>query len=231
VPRGKVDKVSVVVGWARDDNTWSDYSRLKTARIEVYDSESTPPRMVLEQEVTFEDSKGRQVIDLPDPSVGGEFQGGKVRLVVTGVHPGKDYAHLAMGEILVHMAEFDAQTVNIATPPTSEADGHDASNMIDGSNRTYWASEGPGANVEFAVDGGRYAVSSIGLVQGPKSLSRPRTIEVTQSYNTKRYVMEDRPGAEQRSAEELATQIGRIHIRHAFPGTSSRSSGDQLEAP
>jgi hypothetical protein len=187
VPVGKVDKLSVVVGWAKTDQTWIDYARVKTARVQVYNLDSGEPVLVHEGEATLEDKKDRQFIELPDVQVGGEMQGGRVRLTVNEVYEGKDYANLAMGELLVHMVEFDAKTVNITTPPSSEAEGHDAAMMNDESTRTYWATDGDGVGASFTMDGGRYSISSIGLVPGPTTHARPKVIEVTQSNVTKWY--------------------------------------------
>jgi hypothetical protein len=196
VPKGKVDKIHVLVGWAESDDTWIDHARLAEARVEVFDA-SQDRKLVHEQVATFEDKRGKQEIDLPDVNVGDEFSGGIVRLTVTKVYAGKDYSHLALGEMLVFMGEFDAQTIAFSSTPTSEEDSHDGSMLIDGNTRTFWASNGPpaeGEEISFEVDGGRYSVSSIGIVPGPKSYARPKTIEVSQSNVTRTYKMEDTPG-------------------------------------
>jgi hypothetical protein len=196
VPKGKIDKIHVVVGWAESDETWIDHARVAEARIEIYDA-AQERKMVHEVVSTFEDKRGIQVVDFPDVEVGDEYVGGYVRLNVTKVHEGKDYAHLALGEFLVYMGEFDAQIIKFSSTPTSETDSHDGSMMIDGNSRTYWQSDGPppeGETVSFEVDGGRYSVSSLGLMPGPKSAARPKAIKVTQSNVTREYEMADTPG-------------------------------------
>lgn len=193
VPAGKVDKVHFVVGWAESDDLWADYARVKTARIEVTDLDSD--KLVSEKEVSFDDKQQVQMIDLDDVKVGGEFSGGKVRLTVIEVYPGKDYEHLAMSEMLVYMNEFDVARVTMEEAPAS-AEGHDGEAMLDGSSKTYWASEGPGAGASFTVDPGNYSVSSLRLVTGPRGFSKPKTIEVEQGGVTKTYEVNEK-GSEQ----------------------------------
>jgi hypothetical protein len=198
VPKGKVDKIAVIVGWAQSDETWSDYARVAEATIEVFDT--TGDRNVVHTSTaTFEDKRGAQFVDLPEVPIGDEFTGGIVRLTVTKVFDGKDYSHLAMGEMLVYMEEFDAQMINISTPPSSEMDDHDGSQMVDDNLRTFWASDGKPADgsVTFAVKGGRYSVSSLGLTPGPKNFARPKVIKVTQSNVTRTYDVADTPGKAQ----------------------------------
>jgi hypothetical protein len=198
VPQGKVDKVSVIVGWAQSDKSWADHARVAEARIEVFDA-AADRKVVHEQLVSFEDKRDRQVVELPDVAVGDEYSGGVVRLTVTKVHPGKDYAHLALGEMLVHLVEFDAQAVKLSQAPASVAPSHDGLLLVDGDDKTFWASAGTPSDdpVGFEVDGGRYSVSSIGLVPGPKGYARPKKIEVTQSGVTRVYDVVDTPGKAQ----------------------------------
>lgn len=179
VPKGKVDKVSVLVGWAKDDDSWGDHARLKAGRIEVYTLSGAEPTIVAEQKFTVEDRKDMQVIDLPDPAVGDDLSGGRVRLVVTEVYAGKDYANLALGELLVHLAEFDVQTVQIEGA-TSEIDGHDAAMAVDGSSKTWWQAADDAEGPSFTIDAGRYSVSSVGLTPGPSTYGRPKKVELTQ---------------------------------------------------
>src|SRR5690606_36066537 len=106
VPNGKVDRISAVVGWAESDERFGDHARIKKARIEVISKAAGQKKTVHEQEVTFEDKKERQVIDVADVAVGDELDGGTIRVTVLEVYPGKDYDNLAVSEVLVHMVEF-----------------------------------------------------------------------------------------------------------------------------
>lgn len=230
VPTGKVDKISVVVGWDKDEQTWTDHARLSKARIQIYDMDSGEPKLVHEEEAELKDVKDRQFIDLPDPKVGGEMLGGKVRLTVVGVHPGKDYAHLALGELLVHMTEFDAKGVQIVGTPSSEAEGHDGGLLFDESTRTFWSTDGEQETAEFTMGAGRYSVSSIGLVPGPKTHARPKKIEVTQSNVTRIYEVPDKSGTHWFELPALVGYTGSgvgevtVKITETYPGSSSKAT-------
>jgi hypothetical protein len=195
VPKGKVDKLSLIVGWAQDEKTWVDHARVAEARIEVFDA-SGDRKLVHEQVSTFLDQQARQVIELPEVEVGDEYSGGVVRLTVLKVHPGRDHAHLALGEMLVHMVEFDAQAISLTGAAPASAAGHDPAAMLDGSDKTFWAAAAPLGEdpTSFQLSGGRYSVSSVGLMPGPKTSPRPKKIQVTQSGITLTYDVADTPG-------------------------------------
>ncbi len=192
VPRGKIDKVSVVVGWNKDPESWDDYARLKAARIEIYnlDTDDGQPKMVAEKDVAFEDKRDAQTIDLADIAVGGEYNGGRVRLVVQDVYPGKDYEHLALGEVFARLIEFDATTRKLVES-SSTADGSSADNLVDDSVKTVWSPAATDAKPSFTIDGGKFSVSSIGVLAGPKTGARPKKIEVSQGGNTRTYDVAD----------------------------------------
>ena len=229
VPVGKVDKLSLVVGWNKTEQTWGDYARLKKARIQIYNLDSGEPVLVHETSADFEDKKERQFIDLPDTQVGGEMQGGRVRLTVSEVYEGKDYANIALGELLVHLVEFDATTVGVAAPPSSEAEGHDAALMTDSSKSTFWASEGDGVGSTFSLEGGRYSISSIGIMPGPKSYARPKVIEITQSKVTRKVEVPDSSGPHWYELPALVGYTGSaigpvdVKILEVYPGSSSKA--------
>lgn len=195
VPKGKVDKISFIIGWAESDDTWVDHARVKSARVEVISMAGGERKIVLEKDITLEDKKDRQFIDLADPQVGDELEGGKIRITITDVYEGKDFAHLAVGEILVHMAEFDAFT-RVVEEASSSAEGHDVSMLIDDSTKTFWAAAGTDKAPSFVGNAGRYSVSSIGLTAGPKSHKRAKTIEVEQGNAVRTYTLKDTTGTQ-----------------------------------
>lgn len=228
-PIGKIDKLSVIVGWSKDEAAWDDYARLKSATLEILNLDGPTPEVVFSQPLSFEDKREPQIVELPDVEVGGEFNGGRVRLVVKEVYPGVDYAYLALGEVLVHLVEFDAVTVNVRTEPPSSADGHGTDQMTDGNAKTFWAAGGEGPT-SFDLHGGRYSVSSLGIVQGPTSHGRPKTIEVTQSNVTRTYTLADQPGKAQYVA--LPAIVGytgsgdgpvTVRIVDVYPGSSTKA--------
>ena len=111
-PAGTIDKISVVIGWMKNDETFGDYARLKVVKIEVFDNAAGSLKLLAESTQTFEDKPGWQVIDLPDTKVGGEVSGGRVKFTVVDTFPGKDFPHLAVSEVRAHMLEFPAETIS-----------------------------------------------------------------------------------------------------------------------
>jgi hypothetical protein len=226
VPTSKIDKVSLIVGWAKDADSWKDHARLKEARLEVLDLDGKEPKVVYEKDLVLQDIEDRQVIDLPDVAVGGEMNGGRVRLTVKGVYPGMDFAALALGEMLVHLVEFDAATVLLAEPPSSEAELHDGALINDDDAKTWWAAAGPG-EATFGVSGGRYSASSIGILPGPATQGRPKTIEVTQTGTTRKFEMTDKIAMQwfelPATVGYTGSGVGTISIKvlDVYPGTAS----------
>jgi len=189
IPKSALNKLSVDLGWDKDDKTFYDYPRAKTIKVEVFD-EAQDDKKVLEHTVTFEDKRGWQSVDLPETKVGNEVFGGKVRLTITAIYPGKDYPNLAMSEILLGLADFDAPA-KLETPPTTTADGHPGDNLIDGEASTYWLSDGDGAGSTFTVKADGFGVDKIGLQAGPKGYAHPKTIKIEANDLSRTYTMQD----------------------------------------
>jgi hypothetical protein len=196
VPAGEVDKISMVIGWNKNEDTFTDYARAKTVKVGLYNSAGTAEPMFLsEHTVTFEDKPGWQVIDLPDTKVGGEVMGGRVKVTIVDTYVGKDFPNLAISEIRVHMKEFPAMSLRVASGPDSEAVGHTADLMTDDSPKTFWAADTDAAT--FGVSAPGYGLASLGILQGPKTNARPKTVELTANQATVTHVLEDKPGAMQ----------------------------------
>ncbi len=228
VPKGKVDKVSVIVGWTESDTSWADHARLKAGRIEVYTLAGAEPKLVHEEKVTFEDKVGWQQVDLPDPEVGDELSGGRVRLVVTEVYDGKDYANLALGEILVHLGEFDVQTVKMQSA-SSEQDGHDAAMLIDDSTRSYWLSAEDDEAPTFTIDGGRYSISRVGLRAGSTTYARPKVVEITQGSASRTFEVANSSSTQWFELPALVGYTGSgygditVKVVERYPGSKSQA--------
>jgi len=194
VPVGTVDKVAMIVGWTENDEKFKDYARIKAGKIELFDmADGGDGKKVLEKAFSVEDVQTFQVIDLEDTRVGGEVFGGRIRITITEVYPGKDFPSLAVSELLVHMKEFDAGSAAITMPPAS-LEGHDAEKMFDDSTRTAWVSDGAGDGVTFEVDAERFGMSSIGFYPGSKTYARPKTVKLTMANLTNTVVLEDKTG-------------------------------------
>jgi hypothetical protein len=195
VPAGEVDKLGVVIGWAKDDKTFGDYARIKSAKVEILDAGSGTPTVVATTNVTFEDKNGWQVVELPDTKVGGEVLGGKVKLTVTEVYPGRDFPSLAVSEVRVHMKEFPAASMAFATPFDSETPANKAAMATDNNAKTFWAATSPTAT--FALKAPGYGLASVGIQSGPKAFARPKTIQITANQATTTQVLPDAPGVMQ----------------------------------
>ncbi|MBN2799493.1 MAG: hypothetical protein JXX28_10135 [Deltaproteobacteria bacterium] len=197
IPKSTVDKLSVVIGWADSEETFQDYSRLKSVRLEVTD-EATG-NVALEKTVQFEDRIGAQEIELDNTAVGGEFSGGKVKLTVLEVYEGQDFPSLAVSEVLVKLVPEEVYTALIAEP-AAEA-GHPASNLVDQDARTFWVGEG--ADIAFTVEASGFGVSGLSFTSGPNGYTRPKTLEITANDRPYRMVLENKAGAQTLSLPTL----------------------------
>ncbi|TNE84998.1 MAG: hypothetical protein EP330_26705 [Deltaproteobacteria bacterium] len=191
IPKAEVDKLALIIGWDKSEEDFKDYARVKTMKVEVFDlaGGDDTGKLAMEYTARFEDKQGWQVIDIPNAKVGDEVFGGRVRLTVTGAYPGVDFPNLAIGEVLVHLAEIDAPT-KVVTPPTSIAAGHPAEAMTDGNRGTYWLSETP-EDQAFEVGADGFGVSRIGVRNGPKTYSRPKKLEITYSDQVREIELAD----------------------------------------
>ncbi len=198
LPRGEVDKLGMVIGWEKDAESFKDYARIKTVRVEVFGTEEDEAARVLEQNLTFEDKPGWQTLDLPDTKVGGEMSGGKIRITVTEAYPGQDYPNLAVSEVLIHLKEQDigSGSIKMKTPPATSAAGKDAGLMTDGDAKTFWAAAAAGEAL-FEVRAEGFGTSSIGIVPGPAAYARPKTVEITANEITVKRELPDKAGETQ----------------------------------
>ncbi len=191
VPTGTdVDKLGVMIGWGKDDETFSDYARLKAAKVEIFDVSGGVPTLVNTADVTFEDKSGWQVVELPDTKIAGI--NGKVKVTVVDTYPGKDFPGLAVSEVRVHLKEFPAETFAITRPFDAETPGHGGENVMDGDPKTYW--EAPGTTATFGFRANGYGLSSLGIQSVAKGNARPKTLEITANQTTTREVLPDKPG-------------------------------------
>lgn len=191
-PAGEVDKLGMITGWGKDDETFSDYSRIKAAKVEIFEAGPGTPKLLAETTVTFEDKNGWQVVDLPDTKVGGEVLGGRVRITVTETYPGKDFPNLAVSEARIHLKEFPATSATFGATPSSEAGSNTGDLMMDGNAKTFWAATGSEAT--FSIKAPGYGLASFGIQSGPKSHARVKTLEITANHATVREVLPDQPG-------------------------------------
>lgn len=181
IPRLNIDKLQMKAGWHRDEDTFKDYARIKKVSVEAsyYNNgmELVPAPKVVEAE--FQDEMGWQMIDLDDIVVDDAANGGKVKITILEVYPGKDYPQAAIGDLVIHLGEFDA--VPKILSPSTEDEGS-VLNMQDDNTRTSWIA--PADNASFSVKGGGLMLSSIDITSGPATHARPKTLKLTVKNRT-----------------------------------------------
>lgn len=175
VPGGEVDKLQMIIGNARDDESFKDYARVKQVRVDLFTQDDDQNmKQVGTATVNFEDKPGVQTVDLPDTKVGGDLFGGKVKVSIMDIYPGADYPNLAISEIAVQMKEYDVAPKLSAV--SGESAGHAKDGALDEDPKTFWAL--PAAEASFTLDGTSSGVSSVGFI-GLKDYARPKTVQIT----------------------------------------------------
>lgn len=193
VPGGEIDKLGMIIGWGKSDETFADYARVKSVKVELFDGATGTPVLVSTTNLSFEDKPGWQVLELPDTKVGGDVLGGRIKLTITETYPGKDFPTLALSEVRVHLKEFPAASAAFVRPFDSEAGASNASAMaMDNNPKTFWASTGSTANFSMKASG--YGLASLSIQSGPKTHARPKTVKITANNTTITEVLPDKPG-------------------------------------
>lgn len=180
----------MVVGWARDEDTFKDYHRIKKVRIEVMNEADTPGEYTPagSAEVEFEDKMEMQVIDFEDIQVGGELFGGKVKVTVMEIYQGVDYPNFGMSELVLHLGEFDAAPVFISD--SGDDPKHMAMDLADDDKRTFWTSNAAeGAEIQFKAEG--FGLSRVGLQGVSTAYARPKDVEITANGRSHKVTLAD----------------------------------------
>ena len=176
VPRLTVDKLGMNIGFALSEETFTDYARVKTVTLEMFqyndiqDLEPVPGLVT----ASFEDKPGFQIIDVENMEITSD-SGGKIKITVTEVYAGRDYPNFGISEMLVYPTEFEVATA--INDVSDESGDHSRLDLVDDSSRTFWAADADGASINCEVSG--YTISSIGIQAGPASYARPKTVKLT----------------------------------------------------
>jgi len=220
IPRVNIDKVGMKVGWHRDEDSFKDFARVKKVSIEAsyYNelNELVPaPNMV---ELEFADEMGWQFIDIEDIIVEDGINGGKVKITIKEVYPGKDFPQLAVSEMVVHLGEFEAvaQISGLSTEDEGTVES-----MLDENKRTSWVA--PADNASFTVRGGGVMLSSLDITSGPSTHARPKTLKLTVKNRTE---MVELPNTEGPHHVVLPATVGhtgtwdpvKVEITEVHPG-------------
>ncbi|MFH1466662.1 MAG: discoidin domain-containing protein [Pseudomonadota bacterium] len=194
IPKGKLDKIGMTVGWAQDAETFKDYARVKTVKIEAFslnDRQELSPRG--STTATFQDTADWQVIDVENLQVGEDLFGGKVRISIVDIYDGQDFPNLAISELKMYLEEFDttlkAPEFGDAASAAAGDTGPEA--MLDTNEKTIFTTAAQGAF--FSVEAPGFGVSSIGIKPGPATFARPKTVEVTANNLTETFTLQDDP--------------------------------------
>ena len=109
VPKGTVDKIGIFPGFGKNDESFSDYGRVKSMKVDVLCCADSP-QMTTTATAHFEieDKAEYQVIDIDDLAVGNELFGGKVKIWIVDLYDGVDFPNVAISEIQVILTESDA---------------------------------------------------------------------------------------------------------------------------
>ena len=174
VPKGNVNGVAIWPGYGMSDDTFTDYARVHTMRIEGLCCEGDDNMTTLSSTVIeLADENRLQFMDLEDFEIGNEMGfGGLVKMTVESVYEGRDYTAFGVSEARVVMVEFDLPAYTVAS-----ASGEDSDALNDGNGRTFWSSSADEAT--FSVSAGGYGISSVGITPGPATHARPKRVRVS----------------------------------------------------
>ncbi len=190
IPKGDVDKIGIMPGWNKSEESFTDYPRAKTIRVDVYDlDDDQNVKQVGTATLQIADKREWQILDMPDIKVGAEgLFGGRVRISVVDIYDGEDFPNLGISELVVYLKEYDS--VGKVTGGAPNVEGHAVELSTDGNAKTFWA--GP-AGSSFDIDGAGFGLGSIGFVGAGKDYGRPKTVAVTANSVTLTTVLVDKP--------------------------------------
>jgi len=225
VPKGTVTGFSIWSGWAESEDTFKDYARPKTVKVDALccdgDEQMTT---VHSSEVALEDLNSSQQIDLGELAVGNEMGfGGIFRITVQDTYAGLDYPNMAVSEIEIQLKEFDLPVVKFDTDSGTSPE-HMVDQMIDGSSRSFWSSPVEGASFTLASSG--YGVSSVGIKPGPRSQARPKKVKVSTSNRSLVHEMENNDSMQFLKVPSVTGYTGsawgdiRVEVLEVYPGSS-----------
>lgn len=226
LPKGTVDKFAINPGYAKNEETFKDYPRVKQVRIDFFSmNDEQGYTQVGTATVDIEDKPGMQIIDVPDTKVGGDLFGGKAKVSIVDIYAGNDYPNLAISEMAFVLSEFEISPT--VTAASGAGAGHPQDHALDEDAKTFWSI--PAADASFTLKGDSYGVSSVGFLCASKDYARAKTVEITLNGLVQRTVLEDKPGTVQWAKTAPfngytggATGDVEVKIIDAYPGAKSQ---------
>ncbi len=226
VPKLAVDKIGMVVGFQKNEETFADYARIKKVRVEAaaWDGPDLKP-LPDSVEIEFEDKPGMQVVDIEDIVGSAESMGGKVTLTVLEVYEGRDYPNFAVSEVLVHLKEFDVAAKVMGTSNDDEMQGLE---MLDDNTRTAWKAPAEGAGFTFGAGG--FSLSQVGIQSADKGFCRPKKVEVTAQGRSNVVELADSTDLQWITIPAITGYTGsawgdiELKVLETYPGTRSKDT-------
>ena len=191
VPKVAVDAIGMNVGWAKNEETFKDYARVKKIRIEAFEYDDSMELVPAGKpvDIEFADEMGMQVVQLPETLKGDKGTNGKVKLIVKEVYEGRDFPSLAVSEALVFLNEF---TVPYDVKAIShEDDKNTREALIDLNDKTVWV--GPAEGASFTLSSPSAALASITLQHAGPNYARPKKVELTAQGRSRVIELADGP--------------------------------------
>jgi hypothetical protein len=224
VPKSTIDRVGMIVGWDRDEETFTDYVRVKKVRMEVLSyGDTNELTVVAQKDVEFADTSEYQFIDIDDIEVGQDLAGGKVRFTITEVYEGRDYPNFGISEIALGLKEFDAPAK--ISDVSGETQDNVSGYLSDGNASTFWSAEAEGAN--FVVAGFDHSISSIGIeLPKSKDFARPKKVKVSVQGVSSEYELADKGGVQWVQVPPVMGYTGGgfgeivVDVMETYPGTT-----------
>lgn len=202
VPKGTVDKLGLVIGWAEDGERFTDHHRVKKVMIEGLccmgddKMQSTGTAHAEFKDQTADDvaaAKGNpyalmQIVDIEDIKVGNDYFGGKLKISIVETHAGVDFPNAGISEVMVYMKEFPDPVPAVIKSSTGEG----GEKLNDGDKKTFWTSPVKGASFGFSSDS--FGLSSFTIEHGPKDHARIKKVKVSAGERVMVQDVADKPG-------------------------------------
>ena len=227
-----LDKVAILPGFAKSDETFKDYARVKSFRIEAlkYNNKMELKPTGNSAKITLKDKKEMQTIDIPKNLKIDSESGGKYKFIVTAVYPGKDYPNFAVSEIRLYLEDFKVAPKVVAAENAGSKD--DVSQLIDGKKKTFWTGK---ANMKLGIEAGNASISRLGIMpSSSKKFARPKKIKITTSGRTTTKTLADKNKVQWVWIPSVTGYPGGssydtiyVEVLETYKGKNRRKSGSQ----
>lgn len=176
VPKVDVAAIGMNVGWAKSDDTFKDYARVKKVRIEAFEYDDSMELVPAGKpvEIDFADEMGLQIVSLPEALKGSNGTNGKVKLIVKEVYDGIDFPNIAVSEAMIFLTEFDVPYDVKSISHEDDKNSREA--LIDLNDKTIWV--GPAEGAAFTLSSPSAALASVTLQHAGPNYARPKKVEL-----------------------------------------------------